>query len=116
MKRAVSLLPLFAAVYVFAFGAPPVYPGAKAVDELNDAAKKAGQDTMAYNTLDSFEKVYEFYKSKGVEVPGAHRVSPREKFALIMFKETGYGVAIGWQEDSRSSGTVIHIARRGPGG
>lgn len=101
-------------MFVLAFAAPPVYPGAKAVDELNQAAKKAGQDSMAYNTLDSFEKVYEFYKSKGTEVQGAHRISPREKFALIMFAETGYGVAIGWNEDSKSDGTVIHIGRRGP--
>jgi hypothetical protein len=114
MKKAVLLLPLFAAVCAFAFSAPPVYPGAKAVDELNEASKKAGQDTMAYNTSDAFEKVYEFYKSKGTEVQGAHKTSPREKFALIMFKETGYGVAIGWKEDSKSDGTIIHIARRGP--
>lgn len=111
MKRAVLLLPLFAAVYVFAFAAPPVYPGAKAVDELNEAAKKAGQDSMAYNTLDPFEKVYEFYKSKGTEAQRAHRVSPREKFALVMFKETGYGVAISWKEDSKSRGTIIHIGK-----
>jgi hypothetical protein len=113
-KMAGLLLPLVAAVFVLAFAAPPVYPGAKAVDELNEAAKKAGQDSMAYNTLDSFEKVYEFYKTKGTEVQGAHRIGPREKFALIMFAETGYGVAIGWNEDSKSDGTVIHIGRRGP--
>ena len=63
MKTAGLLLALFAVV-AFAFAAPPVYPGAKAVDELNKAAKIAGQDTMTYNTADPFERVYEFYKSK----------------------------------------------------
>ncbi len=111
LKRAAFLLPLFAAVYAFAFAAPPVYPGAKAVDELNDAAKKAGQNTMAYNTPDSFEKVYEFYKSKGTEEQRAHRVSPREKFAMVRFAESGYGVAISWKEDSKSKGTIIHIGK-----
>lgn len=114
MKKAVLLLPLFAAVYALAFAAPPVYPGATAVDELNEAAKTAGQETMAYNTHDPFERVYEFYKSKGTEVQKAHRDNPREKFALIMFSDTGYGVAIGWKEDSKSNGTVIHVSRRGP--
>lgn len=109
MKRAVLLLPLLAATYLFAFAAPPVYPGAKAIDELNDAAKKAGQNTMAYSTPDSFEKVYEFFKSKGTEEQRAHRISARSKFAMIMFKDTGYTVAIGWKENS-TSGTVIHVA------
>src|SRR3954468_11216471 len=111
MKRAVLLLPLLAAAYLFAFAAPPVYPGAKPVAELNDAAKNAGQDTMAYSTPDSFEKVYEFFKSKGTEEQRAHRVSARGKFAMIVFKDTGYTVAISWKEDSRSNGTVIHVAK-----
>jgi len=111
MKRVVSLLPLLAATYLFAFAAPPVYPGAKAVAELNEAAKKAGQDTMAYRTSDSFEKVYEFFKSKGTEEQRAHRVGARGKFAMIVFKDTGYTVAISWKEDSKSNGTVIHVAK-----
>ena len=110
-KRALLFFPLVAAACVFAFAAPPVYPGAKAVDELNDAAKKAGQSTMAYSTLDPFQKVYEFYKSKGTEVERAHRDSPREKFALVRFKDTGFGVAISWKEDSKSNGTIIHIGK-----
>jgi hypothetical protein len=111
IKKAALLLPLFATVYLFAFAAPPVYPGAKPIDELNDAAKKAGQDTMSYNTPDSFEKVYEFYKTKGTETERAHRVSPRSKFALIKFDDTGYGVSISWKEDSKSKGTIIHIGK-----
>lgn len=113
IKRAISTLSLFVAAYMFAFAfaGPPVYPGAKAVDELNDAAKKAGQNTTAYNTLDSFEKVYEFYKTKGTEEQRAHRVGPREKFALVNFKDSGYGVAISWKEDSKSKGTIIHIGK-----
>jgi hypothetical protein len=67
MKKAVFLLPLLAATYLFAIGAPPVYPGATAAEELNDAAKKAGQDTTAYNTPDSFEKAYEFLAVAQVE-------------------------------------------------
>lgn len=114
MKRAIFLLPLLAATYVFGFAAPPVYPGAHAVDELNEAAKMAGQNTMAYNTLDSFDKVYEFYKSKGTEEQRAHRISAREKFAMIMFKDAGYTVAISWQEDAKSNGTVIHVAKGVP--
>jgi len=111
IRKALLLLSMVTAVSVFAFAAPPVYPGAKAVDELNDAAKKAGQSTMAYSTPDPFQKVYEFYKSKGTEVERAHRDSAREKFALVRFKETGFGVAISWKEDSKSNGTIIHIGK-----
>ena len=64
MKRAALLLPLFAAVYALAFAAPPVYPGAKAVDELNEAARKAGQETMAYNTLDPLKRSMSSTKAK----------------------------------------------------
>jgi hypothetical protein len=111
MKRAVFFLALLGAAYLFAFAAPPIYPGAKAVDELNEAAKKAGQNTMAYNTPDSFEKVYEFFKAKGTEEQRAHRVSARGKFAMIVFKDTGYTVAISWKEDAKANGTVIHVAK-----
>lgn len=114
MMRSVFLLPLLAAAYLFAFATPPVYPGAKAVDELNEAAKKAGQNTMAYNTPDSFEKVYEFFKTKGTEEQRAHRVSARGKFAMIVFKDTGYTVAISWKQDAKSNGTVIHVAKDVP--
>ncbi len=114
MKKAVFVLPLIAATYLFAFAAPPVYPGAKAVDELNEAAKKAGQNTMAYNTPDSFEMVYEFYKSTGTEEQRAHRVSAREKFAMIMYKDAGYTVAISWKESAKSNGTIIHVAKGVP--
>jgi hypothetical protein len=114
MKSAVFVLPLLAATFLFAFAAPPVYLGAKGVDELNEAAKKAGQSTMAYNTPDSFEKVYEFFKSQGTEEQRAHRVSAREKFAMIMFKDAGYTVAISWKEDTKSNGTVIHVAKGVP--
>ncbi len=116
MKRVGFLLPLLTATYLFAFATPPVYPGAKAVDQLNEAAKKAGQNTMAYKTLDSFEKVYDFYKSKGTEEQRAHRISAREKFAMIVFKDDGYTVTMSWKEDAKSSGTVIHVAegRRRP--
>jgi DNA phosphorothioation-dependent restriction protein DptG len=109
MKTAAGLLPLFAAAYLFAFAAPPVYPVAKAVDELNEASKKAGQNAVAYNTFDPFEKVYDFYKSKGTEVQ-SHRV-PRasEKYAAFKFPDTGYSVVISWKEDSKSKGTIIHI-------
>ncbi len=114
LKRAVLLLPLLTAAYVFAFAEPAVYPGAKPVGALNDAAKTAGQNTTAYNTPDAFEKVYDFYKSKGTEEQRAHRVSPREKFAMIIFKDTGYTVAIGWKESAKSDGTVIHVAKGTP--
>jgi hypothetical protein len=69
---------------------------------------------MAYNTPDSFEKVYEFFKSKGTEEQRAHRVSAREKFAMIMFRNDGYTVAISWKEDAKSNGTVIHVAKGVP--
>ena len=111
MKTAALLLALFAAVVAFAFAAPPVYPGAKAVDELNKAAKTAGQDTMTYNTADPFERVYEFYKSKGTDVERAHRTSPREKFAMVRFQDSGYAVSISWKEDSKDKGTIIHIGK-----
>jgi hypothetical protein len=112
IKKSLSLLPLFAAAYLFAFAAPPVYPGAKPVDQLNDASKKAGRDDLAYNTMDSFEKVCEFYSSKGEENQRAHRAGPNEKSAMFAFKETGYIVMISWKESSKSNGTVFHIAKR----
>jgi hypothetical protein len=114
LKKAILLLPLMAVAYMFGFAAPPVYPGAKPVDGLNQAAKTAGQNTTAYSTPDAFEKVYEFYKSKGTEEQRAHRVSASEKFAMITFKDTGYTVAISWHENSKANGTVIHVAQRGP--
>ena len=109
MKKAAFLFPLLAAAYVFAFAAPPVYPGAKAVDELNEAAQKAGQNTMAYNTLDSFEKVYEFYKTKGTEVPSHRPPRASEKYAAFRFPDTGYTVVLSWKESAKSNGTIIHI-------
>jgi hypothetical protein len=112
MTITARLLPIFAAAYLFAFAAPPVYPGAKPVDQLNDASKKAGRNDLAYNTMDSFEKVSEFYGSKGEENQRAHRAGPTEKSAMFMFKETGYVVMIGWKESSKTDGTVIHIAKR----
>ena len=114
LKRAILLLPLMTAAYVFAFAAPPIYPGAKPVDELNQAAKSAGRNTTAYNTGDAFEKVYDFYKSKGTEEQRAHRMKPGEKFAMFMFKDAGYTVAIGWKESAKSDGTVIHVAKGVP--
>ncbi len=111
LKRAALVLPLLTAAYVFAFAEPAVYPGAKPVGALNDAGgRPRGQNTMAYNTPDCHGKVYDFYKSKGTEEPRAHRASPREKFAMIMFKDTGYTVAISWKESAKSDGTVIHVA------
>jgi hypothetical protein len=111
IRTAARLLPVFAAAYMFAFAAPPVYPGAKAVDELNAAAKKAGQDTMAYNTSDSFEKVYDFYKSKGTEIQNRRPLRATEKYASFQFKESGYSVVISWKESSKSNGTIIHMGR-----
>ncbi len=111
MKMTARLLPILAAAYLFAFAAPPVYPGAKPVDQLNDASKKAGRDDVAYNTMDSFEKVCEFYGSKGDENQRAHRAGPKEKSAMFMLKDTGYVVMIAWKESSKSNGTVIHIAK-----
>jgi hypothetical protein len=111
MKKLILWAPLLAAC-LLAFAGPPVYPGAKPVDALNEASKKAGRpNVLAYNTFDSFEKVYEFYKTKGVE--RVHNVNAQEKFAMIVFKESGYTVAIGWHEDSKESGTVIHISKGG---
>jgi hypothetical protein len=112
IKTAARLLPAFAAVFLFAFAAPPVYPGAKPVDQLNDASKKAGRDDVAYNTIDSFEKVCEFYGGKGEENQRARRAGPKEKTAMFTFKETGYVVMVGWKESSKSNGTVFHIAKR----
>ncbi len=112
MKTIAGWLPVLAAAYLFAAAAPPVYPGAKAVDELNDAAKTTGQNTMSYNTMDSFEKVFDFYNSKGAEVQRAHRDTPKEKFAMFMFQDAGARVAISWKSDAKDKGTVIHISKR----
>jgi hypothetical protein len=113
MKRAALLLPLFAAVYLSAFASPPVYPGAKLVDELNRELKKSGQDSTAYNTFDAFEKVYDFYQSKGGELRRGRPARAGEKMATFQFKESGYAVAIIWKEDSKSHGTIFYIARTG---
>jgi hypothetical protein len=111
-KRAVLWLTLLGAVCAFAFAAPPVYPGAKAMDELNAASKKAGQNAMAYSTPDSFEKVYEFYKKSGTEVHTSQKAT--EKNASFRYRDTGYGVTIVWKADSSVKGTTIHIG--GPPG
>ena len=66
MKTTALVLALFSAGYVFAFAGPPVYPGAKAIAELNDAAKKAGRDDLSYNTLDSFERVFNFITARAL--------------------------------------------------
>ena len=113
MKRAALLLPLFAAVYLSAFAAPPVYPGAKPVDELNRELKKAGQDSTAYNTMDAYEKVYDFYLAKGGELRRGRPARAGEKMATLQFKESGYAVNIIWKEDSKSKGTVFYIAHTG---
>ena len=113
MKRVALLLPLFAAAYLFAFAAPPVYPGAKLVDELNQALKKSGQESTAYNTMDAYEKVYDFYQSKGGELRRGRPARAGEKMATFQFKESGYAVNIIWKEDSKSKGTVFYIARTG---
>jgi hypothetical protein len=109
MKRA-AWLPLFA-ICAFAFAAPPIYPGAKPVADYNDSMKKAGQDNMAYNTFDAYEKVYEFYKSKGTEIQSRRPQRAGEKFSSFKFEDASYGVAISWKEDSKSKGTIIHIAK-----
>ncbi len=116
IKRTALLLPLFAAVYVLAFAAPPVYPGAKPVDELNQELKKSGQDSTAYNTFDSYEKVYEFYQSKGGELRRGRPARAGEKMATFQFKDAGYAVNIIWKEDSKSKGTIFYIARTGSAG
>jgi hypothetical protein len=113
MKRVAFLLPLFAAVYLSAFAAPPVYPGAKLVDELNQALKNSGQESTAYNTMDAYEKVYDFYQSKGGELRRGRPARAGEKMATFQFKDAGYAVNIIWKEDSKSKGTVFYIARTG---
>jgi hypothetical protein len=109
IKTAARLLPVFLAAYLFAFAAPPVYPGAKAVDELNAASKKAGQNAMAYNTFDPFEKVYDFYKTKGTEAQSHRPPRTSEKYAAFRFPDTGYMVVLSWKESAKSNGTIIHI-------
>ena len=113
MKRAALLLPLFAAVYLAAFAAPPIYPGAKPVDELNRELKKAGQDSTAYSTMDAYEKVYDFYLGKGGELRRGRPARAGEKMATLQFKESGCAVNIIWKEDSKSKGTVFYIAHTG---
>jgi hypothetical protein len=89
--------------------APPVYPGAKAVDELNAASKKGGQNAMAYNTFDPFEKVYDFYKTKDTEVQSHRPPRASEKYAAFRFPDTGYTVVLSWKESTKSNGTIIHM-------
>ncbi len=108
-------LMLVAATYLLAFAAPPLYPGAKEVNELNQATKKVGQPGISYNTLDPFEKVYAFYKSKGTEVQTHHTARPREKYAAFQFKELGYAVTIFWKDDAKEAGTVIFVGKNSPG-
>lgn len=115
IKKSALLLPLFAAACLFAFTAPPLYPGAKEVDELNRAAKKVGQPGISYNTFDPFEKVYAFYKSKGTEVQTHRTARPREKYAAFQFKELGYAVTIFWKDDAKEAGTVIFVGKNSPG-
>jgi hypothetical protein len=111
MKQIAFLLPLFAAAYLFAFAAPPIYPGAKLVDDLNKGLKKAGQDMIAYNTFDAYEKVYDFYQSKGGELRRGRPSRDTEKQATFQFKESGYFVTVLWKEDAKEHGTVIYIGK-----
>lgn len=108
-------LTLVAATYLLAFAAPPLYPGAKEVDELNNAAKKVGQSGTSYNTFDPFEKVYAFYKSKGTEVQTHHTARAREKYAAFRFTDPGYAVTIFWKDDAKEAGTVIFVGKNSPG-
>ena len=108
-------LSLVATAYLLAFAAPPLYPGAREVDELNQAAKKVGQPGVSYNTFDPFEKVYEFYKSKGTEIQTHHPARAREKYAAFQFKELGYAVTIFWKDDAKEAGTVIFVGKSSPG-
>jgi hypothetical protein len=110
MKLKLASLSLLAAICALGFAAPPVYPGAKLVDELNDALKKSGQDSTAYQTMDPFEKVYDFYKSKGSEVQARRPPRAGEKMANFKFNETGYAVSLIWRQDSKH-GTVFYIAK-----
>ncbi len=102
------LAALMAALCLFRFAAPPVYPGANAVDELNQATKRAGRNSSAYNTMDPFEKVYDFYKSKGAEVVSRRPPRTGQKQATFKFSD-GYAVSLIWKEDSKSKGTVFYI-------
>lgn len=111
IKKAALLFPIFAAVCAFAFAAPPIYPGAKAVDELNEASKKAGTGVTSYNTMDPYQKVFDFYKNAGTEVQGRRQPRPKEKFASFKFAGSADGVTIVWKEDSKEHGTIIHVSR-----
>ena len=99
-----------AAAYMFAFAAPPVYPGAKPIDDFNASMRKAGQDHTAYNTFDPYEKVYAFYKSNATEQPPRHG-RPGEKFSTFKSSDGAYGVSLIWKEDSKAKGTVIQIVK-----
>jgi hypothetical protein len=109
-----ALLPLVTAVYLLAFSAPPLYPGAKEVDELNRATQKAGQDAVSYTTLDPFEKVYDFYKSKGTEVQTHRQLRAGEKYAAFQFKEQEYAVTIFFRAADKH-GTLIYVGKNPPG-
>ena len=106
---------LVGVAYLFAFAAPPLYPGAKEVDELNQASKKVGQNGTSYNTFDPFEKVYDFYKTKGAETKTHHTPKAREKYAAFLFRDTGYAVTIFFREDDRKSGTIIFVGKNAQG-
>jgi hypothetical protein len=112
MKKAVFLLPLLAATYLFAFAAPAIYPAARRLRN----SKKQRRRGPGHNGLQHpiRLRIYAFFESTGTEQQRAHRVSAREKSAMIMFKDSGYTVAIRWKENAKSDGTVIHVAMRLP--
>jgi hypothetical protein len=63
--------------------------------------------------MDAYERVYDFYQSKGGELRRGRPARSGEKMAPFQFKNAGYAVNIIWKEDSKSKGTVFYFARAG---
>jgi hypothetical protein len=88
----------------------PVYPGAKMNEMLTNADQAENPGSIAYTTSDAFEKVYEFYQTKGKENPHMKGISPDYKTGAFTFPGTHTDVAIFWvRQSSATMGTITPI-------
>jgi hypothetical protein len=114
MKKALAILLMVGSMSSLAFAADvPVYPGAKMNEMLTKADQAEHPGSVAYTTADAFEKVYEFYQTKGTENPHMKGISPDYKSGAFTFPGTHIDVAIFWVRQSNATmGNMVHLVNR----
>jgi len=111
MKTALAILLMVGSISSTAFAADvPVYPGAKMNEMLTKADQAHHPGSVAYTTPDAFEKVYEFYQTKGTENPHIKTNSTDYKAGAFTFPGKRIEVAIFWvKQSSATMGTMVHL-------